>query len=270
MQLKIYKPTTPSLRNLIQLNKKKLIKKPLLKSKIKGLKIKSGKNFSGQLTMFNKGGGHKKKYRQIQFKRSAESIGVVTSLEHDPFRSSIIASIYEFLTKQFYYIIAPKNLEVGDVIKSGLNSDIKNGHSLPISKIPVGCLIHNISPKKKKPGQISRAAGTFSQLIEKTSKFGKIKLSSGEQRKLSINCFATIGVVSKDLAILTTIGKAGRSRWLNKRPKVRGVAMNPIDHPHGGGEGKTSGGRKTSVTPWGNPTKGIKTSRSVNKQIIKN
>jgi len=269
MKLNIYNPTTPSLRHLIRLNKKKLKKVPLLKSKIKGLKLKSGKNYDGQLTMFNKGGGHKKKYRTINFKRMNDSTGVITSLEHDPFRSSIIASVYEFVSKKFYYIISPKNLNVGDIIKSGLNADIKNGHSLPISKIPVGCLIHNISPKKKTSGQISRAAGTFSQLIEKTSKYGKIKLSSNEQRILSIECFATIGIVSNELSLLTSLGKAGRSRWLNKRPKVRGVAMNPIDHPHGGGEGKTSGGRKTSVTPWGNPTKGIKTSKSKNKFIIK-
>ncbi len=269
MKLKLYNPTTPSLRNLIRLNKKKLSKNPLLKQKIKGLKLKSGKNFSGQLTMFNKGGGHKKRYRIIEFKRADESIGMVTSIEHDPFRSSTIASVYEFSQKKFYYIIASKNLKIGDIIKSGLNADIKNSHSLPISKIPVGCLIHNISPKEKYAGQISRSAGTFSQLIEKTSKFGKIKLSSGELRALSIKCFASIGVVSNELALLTTTGKAGRSRWLNKRPKVRGVAMNPVDHPHGGGEGKTSGGRKTSVTPWGKPTKGVKTSKSKNKLIIK-
>jgi len=268
MKLKTFNPTTPSLRNLIQLNKTELEKTPLLKSKIKGLKQNSGRNFNSPMTAFNKGGGHKKKYRNINFKRTDDSIGIVISLEYDPFRSANIAAIYNFLTKNFFYIIAPKNLTLGDIVKSGENADIKNGHSLPISKIPIGCLIHNVALKTNSISQISRSAGTFSQLIEKTPKFGKIKLSSGEQRILSIKCFATIGIVSNELSLLTTIGKAGRSRWLNKRPKVRGVAMNPIDHPHGGGEGKTSGGR-SSVTPWGKPTKGGKTSRSKNKLKIK-
>lgn len=268
MKLKTFKPVTPGLRNLIQLNINKLNPKPLLKSKIKGKKQQAGRNSSGKITAFCKGGGHKKKYRSIDFKRTNESIGIVTSLEYDPYRSSLIASVYNLINKKFFYIIAPKNLNVGDIIKSGNNASAKNGNSIPISKIPVGCLIHNVSPKTNSISQISRAAGTFSQLIEKTAKFGRIKLSSGEQRTLSVNCFATIGVVSNELLLLTTIGKAGRSRWLNKRPKVRGVAMNPIDHPHGGGEGKTSGGR-TSVTPWGKPTKGGKTSNSKNKLILK-
>jgi len=261
MKLKTFTPITPSLRNLIQLNKTELTNKPLLKSKIKGLKQNSGRNFDGKITSFCKGGGHKRKYRKIEFKRTENSIGIVIGIEYDPFRSSNIASVYNFLTKTFFYIIAPKNLTLGDIVKSGENADIKNGHSLPISKIPIGCLIHNISLKSNSFSQLSRSAGTFSQLIEKTPKFGKIKLSSGEQRELSIKCFATIGIVSNELSLLTTVGKAGRSRWLNKRPKVRGVAMNPVDHPHGGGEGKTSGGR-SSVTPWGKPTKGGKTSRS--------
>ena len=177
---------------------------------------------------------------------------------------NISSYVFNLKTKNFYYTIAPKNLKVGDIVKSGSNAEIKNGHSLPISKIPVGCLIHNIAPKINGIAKFSRSAGTFSQLIEKTTNYGKIKLSSGEQQTISINCFATIGIVSNEFLTLTTLGKAGRSRWLNKRPKVRGVAMNPIDHPHGGGEGKTSGGR-SSVTPWGKPTKNGKTSKSKNK-----
>lgn len=261
--MKTFKPITPSLRNLIQLNKSNLCKKPLLKSNIKGLKRNVGKNFSGKITVFSKGGGHKKKYRNINFKRTENETYIVTSIEYDPFRSANIASVYNINKNKFDYIIAPKNTKIGDIIKSGLTAEIKNGHSLPISKIPIGCLIHNVSPKPNSNSKISRSAGTFSQLIEKTTNFGKLKLSSGEQRTVSINCFATIGIVSNEFLILTTLGKAGRSRWLNKRPKVRGVAMNPIDHPHGGGEGKTSGGR-TSVTPWGKPTKGGKTSKSKN------
>ena len=269
MNLKSYSPRTPTLRNLIQLNKKNLTKKPLLKNKIKGMHLKNGRNFSGKLTSYNKGGGHKKKYRKINFNRTKNFHGIITTLEYDPFRSCTIASVYDFVTKQFDYIIAPKNISIGDIIKSGKNAEPKNGHSLPIEKIPIGCLIHNISPKNKIYAQLSRAAGTFSQLIEKTPNFGRIRLSSGEHRTLSVKCFATIGAVSNELFVLTTIGKAGRSRWLNKRPKVRGVAMNPVDHPHGGGEGKTSGGR-TSVTPWGKPTKGGKTTRTRNKLIIQN
>lgn len=261
MELKIFKPKTPSLRNLIRLNTKNLTKKPYLKSNIKGLKNTSGKNFSGKITSYHKGGGHKKKYREINFKRFVNDTGIVISLEYDPYRSSTIAAIYSLIFYKYYYIIAPKNLSIGDIISSGNNAKPKNGNSLPISKIPVGCLIHNISTKNNTKSTISRSAGTFSQLIEKTSKYCKIKLSSGESRTLPVNCFATIGIVSNEIHLLTTLGKAGRSRWLNKRPIVRGVAMNPIDHPHGGGEGKTSGGR-TSVTPWGKPTKGGKTSRS--------
>jgi large subunit ribosomal protein L2 len=268
MTIKIFKPITPSTRNLILLENKNLQKKPTLKFKIKGLKKKAGRNFEGKITAYHQGGGHKKKYRKINFFKTNDSTNIVLSIEYDPYRTSNIACVYNLLTKNFDYIIAPKNLKIGDIIKTGKNAEPKNGHTLPILKIPIGSLIHNISPKMNKKSQISRSAGTFSQLIEKTSSYGRIKLSSGEQRKLSINCLATIGIVSNEFHLLTNLGKAGRSRWLNKRPHVRGVAMNPIDHPHGGGEGKTSGGR-TSVTPWGKPTKNGKTSRSENNLIIK-
>lgn len=261
MNLKTFKPKTPSLRNLVRLNKKNLNKKPCLKFRINNIKKSLGKNFTGKITAYHKGGGNKNKFRKIDFKRINNDKGIVISIEHDPYRSSLIAAVYSFISREYYYIISPKGLKIGDIISSGENVEPKNGNSLPISKIPVGCLIHNVSPKKNYKSIISRSAGTFSQLIEKTTAYGKIKLSSGEYKTLSINCFATIGVVSNELKLLTTLGKAGRSRWLNKRPIVRGVAMNPIDHPHGGGEGKTSGGR-TSVTPWGKPTKGGKTSRS--------
>jgi large subunit ribosomal protein L2 len=267
MKLKKINPTTPSQRNLIKIKGTPLRKKPLIKTKILGLKNSSGRNNLGKITAFHKGGGHKQKYRKIDFHRKNDSVGIIASIEYDPNRNSNIASVYSFSTNSYYYIIAPKNLSVGDIIKSGSNAEPKIGHSLPISKIPVGSFIHNVSVKSNQKAQIARSAGTFCQLIEKTSKQGRIRLNSGEQRFLSINCLATIGIVSNDFFFLTTVGKAGRSRWLNKRPKVRGVAMNPIDHPHGGGEGKTSGGR-TSVSPWGKPTKGGKTSRSVNNLII--
>lgn len=263
MTLKTFKPKTPSLRNLVRLSSKHLTKKPYLKCKIKGLKNNSGKNFSGKITSYHKGGGHKKKFRLINFERTLDDEGVVISIEYDPYRSSNISAVYSLKSLQYYYIISPKNLKIGDIITSGNNASSNNGNSLPLSKIPVGCLIHNVSLKKKTKATLSRSAGTFSQLIEKTANYGKIKLSSGKYKTISIKCFATIGIVSNELMLLTTLGKAGRSRWLNKRPIVRGVAMNPIDHPHGGGEGKTSGGR-TSVTPWGKPTKGRKTSNSKN------
>jgi large subunit ribosomal protein L2 len=257
------KPKTPSQRNLIKINNKHLKKKPLLKIKLKGLKNNSGRNNEGKITCRHKGGGHKQTYRQIDFYRTKSSIGIVTSIEYDPNRTSHIASVYDFLKKDYFYILAAKNLTIGNIVKSGTNAETNLGNSLPISKIPEGALIYNINTKKKKKAQISRAAGTFSQLIEKTSQYCKIKLSSGKQRKISINCYATIGIVSNELHSLSSINKAGRARWLNKRPTVRGVAMNPVDHPHGGGEGKKSG---SGLTAWGQPIKFKKTSNS--KKIL--
>jgi len=266
MSLKIKKPTTPSQRQLVQINRDGLRAKPILKKYIKGSKNSSGRNNSGKITVKHKGGGQKKKYRNINFLRTQPSTGILSSLEYDPNRNANIASIYEPTSGQFFYILAPKNIKVGDIVKSGPNAETKLGHSLPISKIPVGSYIHNISPKLSRPGQISRSAGTFSQLTEKTLNYAKIELSSGELRLISTKCYATIGVVSNELMFLTKLGKAGQSRWLNKRPTVRGVAMNPIDHPHGGGEGKKSG---TGKTPWGKINKNKKTSKTKNKLIIK-
>jgi len=233
----------------------------LIKNKTVGLKNKSGRNNTGRITSFHKGGGHKKKYRKITFKRNKNSIGIVTSIEYDPFRNSNIASIFELFRKDYYYILATNNLKIGDIIKSGIISDIKSGHSTQIFKVPVGSFVSSISLTKNKKAQISRSAGTFSTVLEVNNKYSKIKFSSGKQKIISSSCFCTIGIVSNQFSFLKTLGKAGRSRWLNKRPTVRGVAMNPIDHPHGGGEGKKSG-RKTLVTPWGKPTKGVKTSKN--------
>jgi len=253
MQLKIAKPNTPSQRHLIQLNKKHLRKKPLIKARLKGLTSRSnGRNNSGKITIRHKGSGHKRKYRLVNFNRTLDSTGIICSIEYDPNRNANIASVFDLAKNNFYYILAPKFLKVGDIVKSGINAEAKLGHSLPISKIPVGSYIHNISPKPSNPAQISRAAGTFSHLKEKTIKYAKIVLSSGESRLISPECYATIGVVSNELTFLTQLSKAGQSRWVNKRPTVRGVAMNPVDHPHGGGEGKKSGKGKT---PWGKPTK---------------
>jgi large subunit ribosomal protein L2 len=259
MNFKIKKPITSSQRHLFQLNLKSLRKKPIIKNKLKGLKNLAGRNNSGKITVRHKGGGHKKKYRELNFFRTNESTGIILSIEYDPYRNSNIVSVYDFLNKQFFYMIAPKDLKVGDIVKSGTNVEPKLGHSLPIAKIPVGSYIHNIAPKEFSKAQISRAAGTFSYLKEKTFKYAKIELSSGEQRFISSKCYATLGIVSNELIFLSKLGKAGRSRWLNKRPTVRGVAMNPVDHPHGGGEGKKSGSGKT---PWGKPVKIGKSNKS--------
>lgn len=252
MVFKIQKPFSPAQRHLIQLNTKHLQKKPLIKKKLNGLIKSSGRNNIGRITVRHKGGGHKKKYRQIEFNRNYESVGITCGIEYDPNRNANIASIYNTSNNDFYYIIAPKNLKIGDVVKSGQNVETKLGNSLPISEIPIGSLIHNISLKPLKKAQISRSAGTFSRLKEKTFNTARIELSSGKHIVISSKCYATIGIVSNELISLTQKGKAGRARWLNQRPSVRGVAMNPVDHPHGGGEGKKSGKGKT---PWGKTTK---------------
>jgi large subunit ribosomal protein L2 len=264
MVLKIVKPTTPSQRHLITLNNKNLQKKPFLKKEIKGLKNSSGRNCSGKITIRHLGGGHKKKYRKINFFRTKPSIGIVCSLEYNPNRNSHIASIYEFTNNRFFYILAPKNLKKGDVVKTGTNAEIKIGHSLPLNNIPVGSFIHNISLNMKKPAQISRAAGTFSKITEKTFNHVKLKLSSKKEVVVSPECFASIGIVSNELFFFKQLGKAGRARWLNRRPTVRGVAMNPVDHPHGGGEGKKSG---KGLTLWGKPVKSGKTGNKHKKKI---
>lgn len=267
MTLKTRKPVTPSQRQMIQLSRKELEKRPTLKKYIKGLKNSSGRNNSGKITVWHRGGGHKKKYRVVNFFRTSSRTEIVCSIEYDPNRNANIASVFNISTHEFSYILATKNLKIGDVVKSGPNAEPKVGHSLPISRIPVGSYICNISPKAEKPAQISRSAGTFSKLTEKTLNYAKIELSSGEQRFISVKCYATIGIISNEFAFLAKLGKAGQSRWFNKRPSVRGVAMNPVDHPHGGGEGKKSG---AGVTPWGKPTKGRKTRKLKNNLVIKN
>jgi large subunit ribosomal protein L2 len=241
-------------------------KKSFLKHKIKGILNSAGRNNSGKITIRHKGGGHKKKYRIINFNRTNNSTGIVCSIEYDPNRNSNISSIYDFSYNHFCYIITPKKLNIGDIVESGINAEPKLGNALPIEKIPVGSYIHNISPNTSKPSQLSRAAGTFSKIKEKTLNYAIIELSSGEQRFISTKCYATLGIVSNEYTFLNKKYKAGQSRWMNKRPTVRGVAMNPIDHPHGGGEGKKSGINKT---PWGKHNNRGKTSKSKNKYILK-
>jgi len=256
--------TSLTQKKLINLSKKKLNKVSLIKNLTVGRKNVAGKNSFGKITVRHKGGGHKKRYRNIDFIRNEDSIGIVISIEYDPYRTAFIAAIYDFLNRNYFYMIAPKNLNIGDIVKSGFNAEIKIGHSLPLMKIPIGAFIHNIPLKKNRKAQLTRSAGTSAQLIEKTPKYCRIVLSSGVHKFIPPTCHATIGTVSNEFAFLKRINKAGRNRWLNKRPTVRGVAMNPIDHPHGGGEGKSSGGR-SSVTPWGKPTKNRKTSNQITK-----
>nr|YP_008519444.1 50S ribosomal protein L2 [Nannochloropsis oculata]AGI49023.1 50S ribosomal protein L2 [Nannochloropsis oculata] len=260
------RPTTPSQRALKVLKKLKLWTKKPIKHKTFSLQKKAGRNQTGQITVFQKGGGHKKIYREVDFTRM-NTTGIVEAIEYDPFRTAYIARLYDNSKRKHTYILAPKNLCIGSLVKSGKEAEIKLGHAMPLNRIPVGSLLHNLSTSEGKRGQYCRAAGTYAQLIQKSKNYARIRLSSGEQRLIQLNSYATLGVVSNENHNLNSIGKAGRNRWLGKRPNVRGVAMNPIDHPHGGGEGKTSGGRP-SVTPWGKPTKGSKTTRSRNSLIV--
>ena len=250
MMFKKISPVTPSQRNLIKIkNLNNLEKYPLLKSENGREKKKSGKNNKGKISIYHKGNGHKQKYRKIDFLRVENCLEMVLSVEYDPYRTSYISALYNQKNQTYKYILTPKNLIPGDIVKSGtLINELKLGFSLPLKNIPVGSSIHNISIKPNLKGKINRAAGTYSKIIKKDLKKAYIKLNSGKLKKFSINCFATLGVVSNEYNFLNTIGKAGRSRWLNRRPTVRGVAMNPIDHPNGGGEGKTSGKK---LTPWG-------------------
>jgi large subunit ribosomal protein L2 len=258
MALKTCNPDTPGRRGLIQVDKSSLWKGKPYKALTVGLKKTGGRNNSGRITCWHKGGGHKRSYRLIDFKRSKVDMpATVERLEYDPNRTAFIALV-KYKDGQMSYIIAPSGLKEKDVIISGEKSDIKVGNALPLSAIPVGTVVHNIELKPGKGAQMARSAGTSVKIESKDSGYVLLKLRSGEVRKVLAACFATIGAVSNPDQQNTKKGKAGRNRWLGVRPTVRGVAMNPVDHPHGGGEGKTSGGRHP-VTPWGKSTKGKKT-----------
>jgi len=260
MIFKKSKPSNSSLRHLKILKKEKGFSLNFpLKNKIFFKKNFAGRNNQGQITVFQRGGGSKKLIRKIDFLRT-NTKGIVEKIEYDPNRNSYICRVFDHKLNYHFYILATLNLKRGDYIQSGINSPLKEGNALPISNIPIGFLIHNISLKPGCKGQFVRSAGTVGQLIQKNEKYARIKLPSGEQRLILIKNTATLGSVSNPNYRYVIDGKAGRSRWKNKRPNVRGVAMNPVDHPHGGGEGKTSGGRP-SVTPWGKPTKGQPTSK---------
>jgi large subunit ribosomal protein L2 len=261
MALKTFKPTTPSLRGLVQVDRSALWKGRPVKSLLSPLKNATGRNNRGRITAWNKGGGHKKLYREIDFKRSKKGMfATVERLEYDPNRTAFIALIkYEDGTVS--YILSPEGLAAKDRVISGDNADIRVGNALPLANIPIGAFVHNIELKAGKGGQLIRTAGGSASIVGKDAGYVSVKLRSGEVRLILAECYATIGVLSNSDQKNVKIGKAGRNRWLGKRPTVRGVAMNPIDHPHGGGEGKTSGGRHP-VTPWGKSTKGNMGKRS--------
>ncbi|MFZ1416428.1 MAG: 50S ribosomal protein L2 [Defluviicoccus sp.] len=258
MGLKQYRPTTPGQRGLVLIDRAGLWKGKPEKSLTEGLNRPGGRNNLGRVTARHRGGGHKRRYRVVDFKRLKVGVpAVVERLEFDPNRTAFIALI-RYEDGELAYILAPQRLAVGDSVLAGPGADIKPGNALPLQNIPVGTIIHNIEMKRGKGGQIARSAGTYAQLIGKDQGYAQLRLSSGELRMVRAECMATIGAVSNPDQQNVKIGKAGRTRWLGWRPTVRGVAMNPIDHPHGGGEGKTSGGRHP-VTPWGKPTKGKRT-----------
>jgi large subunit ribosomal protein L2 len=258
MALKQFKPTTPGQRGLVLTDRTGLWKGKPEKSLTEGLRGHGGRNNHGRITARRRGGGHKRRYRVVDFKRARFDIPAkVERLEYDPNRSGFIALI-RYEDGEPAYILAPQRLAVGDTVVAGRSVDVKPGNAMPLQNIPVGTIIHNVEMKRGKGGQIARAAGTYAQLIGKDQGYAQLRLNSGELRMVRAECMATVGAVSNPDQQNIKMGKAGRSRWLGKRPSVRGVAMNPIDHPHGGGEGKSSGGRHP-VTPWGKPTKGKRT-----------
>lgn len=258
MALKTFKPATPGLRQLIIVDRSELYKGNPEKSLTVGLTKTGGRDNFGHVTSRRIGGGHKRKYRVIDFKRNKfDCEATVERIEYDPNRTSFIALIsYEDGEKA--YILAPQRLKAGDKVVSSERADIKPGNAMPLKSMPVGTIVHNVELKVGKGGQLVRSAGCYAQVVGKDAGYAQLKLSSGELRIVREECLATVGAVSNPDNQNISLGKAGRARWLGARPVARGVAMNPVDHPHGGGEGRTSGGRHP-VTPWGKPTKGAKT-----------
>jgi len=270
MALKSYKPTTPSQRQLVIVDRSGLYKGKPVKGLTEGLKSSGGRNNLGRVTARFQGGGHKRTYRMIDFKRRKLDVSAtVERLEYDPNRTAFIALI-KYDDGELSYIIAPQRLAVGDKVIASQSADVKPGNAMPLSAMPVGTIVHNVELKPGKGGQVARSAGGYAQLVGRDQGMAILRLNSGEQRLVSGSCFATVGAVSNPDHGNINLGKAGRSRWLGKRPHNRGVTMNPVDHPHGGGEGRTSGGRNP-VTPWGKPTKGKKTrsNKSTDKFIMR-
>lgn len=271
MPIKKVKPTSPGRRFQTYDTFQDITRTEPEKSLLEPLSKSGGRNNYGRITVRHRGGGHKRRYRKIDFKRDKTEIPAkVFSIEYDPNRGARIALLH-YADGEKRYILAPQNLSVGDTVLSSENADIKPGNALPLKAIPLGTLIHNIEMKIGKGGQMARGAGTYAQLMAKEGRHTLLKLPSGEIRMVLSECLATIGQLSNPDHSHISIGKAGRKRWIGRRPKVRGVVMNPVDHPHGGGEGKSSGGRHP-VTPWGVPTKGYKTRskrKASDKLIVK-
>ena len=259
MALKNFNPVTPSLRGTVLIDRTQLWKGKPVKGLTEGKSHSGGRNNHGHITVRFRGGGHKQTYRMVDFKRRAQwgVSATVERLEYDPNRTAFIALV-KYQDGEVSYILAPQRLKVGDVVVAGDKADIKPGNAMPLGAIPVGTVIHNIEIKPGAGGKIARSAGTFAQLVGKDAGLAQVKLMSGEVRTVRSECVASIGAVSNPDNSNQQLGKAGRSRWLGRKPHNRGVTMNPVDHPHGGGEGRTSGGRHP-VTPWGKPTKGAKT-----------
>ena len=270
MALKTYKPITPSLRQLVIVDRTGLWKGKPVKALTKGKSEAGGRNNHGHITAHHRGGGHKRRLRLVDFKRRKFNVAAtVERLEYDPNRSGFIALI-KYSDGELAYILAPNRLAPGDTVVAGERVDIRPGNAMPLANMPVGTIVHNVELKRGRGGQLARSAGTYAQLVGKDAGYAQLKLNSGEVRMVPGECLATVGAVSNPDNQNTVAGKAGRTRWLGHRPVVRGVAMNPVDHPHGGGEGKTSGGRHP-VTPWGKPTKGKKTrkNKATDKFIIR-
>jgi large subunit ribosomal protein L2 len=258
MALRTYKPVTPGLRQLVLVDRSALHKGPPVKALTEGLTKSGGRNNLGRITAFRKSGGHKRTYRTVDFKRRKLDVpATVERIEYDPNRTAFIALI-RYQDGELSYILAPQRLAVGDTVVASASADVKPGNAMPMSAMPVGTIVHNVEMKIGRGGAIARSAGSYAQVVGRDGAYAILRLNSGEQRLVLSGCFATVGAVSNQDHMNISLGKAGRSRWLGVKPSVRGVAMNPIDHPHGGGEGRTSGGRHP-VTPWGKPTKGKKT-----------
>ncbi len=269
MALKHFKPVTPSLRQLVIVDRSGLYKGKPVKTLTEGKSSSGGRNNNGRITVRFRGGGHKQTYRLVDFKRLKRGVSAtVERLEYDPNRTSFIALI-KYEDGELAYILAPQRLAVGDQVIAGDNVDVKPGNAGPLSSLPVGTIVHNVELKIGKGGQIARSAGTYAQIVGRDEGYVIVRLNSGEQRLVHGACYATVGAVSNPDHMNISLGKAGRSRWLGQRPHNRGVVMNPVDHPHGGGEGRTSGGRHP-VTPWGIPTKGKKTrsNKATDKFIV--
>jgi large subunit ribosomal protein L2 len=270
MALKSYKPTTAGQRQLVTVDRSDLYKGKPVKTLTEGLSSSGGRNNAGRITVRFRGGGHKRTYRLVDFKRrKREMPATVERLEYDPNRTAFIA-LLKYEDGELAYILAPQRLAVGDAVVAAAQADVKPGNAMPLSAMPVGTIVHNVEMKPGKGGQIARSAGTYAQIVGRDQGYAILRLNSGEQRRVLGTCFATVGAVSNPDHANINLGKAGRSRWLGRKPHNRGVTMNPVDHPHGGGEGRTSGGRHP-VTPWGKPTKGKKTRRnkSTDKFIVR-